>query len=83
MPECFYFWRTRPELVRFVAVALLTYIVDVARRYMAGEFDGLADWRPAVLGIVIGGVQFVGARLLAALPPTPPVEGTRRDSPEV
>lgn len=76
--ECLYIWKTRPELVRFVATTVLTYIVDVARRYMMGEFDKIVDWRPIVLGIAVGGVQFIGARLLTWLgeqtktpPPSP------------
>lgn len=67
-----YTWRPKPELVRFVAVTTLTYIVEIARRYSVGEFNGVLEWGPVIVGLVIGGAQFVGARLLAVLPDTRP-----------
>lgn len=62
-----YAWKTSPELVRFVAISILTYLVTVATQYLANDFADWTDWRKALIGLLVGGLQFVGARVLAYL----------------
>lgn len=71
MPKCLYVWRTSPEITRLVAVLVLTYVVQVASQYLANDFADWSDWRKALVAFLVGGIQFVGSRLLAAVPPAP------------
>jgi len=65
--ECLYIWKTRPELVRFIAVATLTYLVQVSSQWLANDFADWTDWRKALVAFLVGLVQFVGARVLTWL----------------
>lgn len=73
-----YRFNVKPEIVRFVAISVLTYLVEVARRYSTGEFDRVTEWGPVIVALLVGLIQFAGARLLAFVgdTPTPPSPAT-------
>lgn len=59
-----YRWETWPEVVRLVAIAALTYLVQILPTVVDDVSTAANPWK-VVIALVVAGLQFVGARVLA------------------